>query len=74
VGITGVASKVYRASSVEQAISGSGLDEQTLAAAAAHATDGVSVNGDLYASEAYRRHLAQVYTRRAIEAAASRAK
>ncbi len=74
IGITGVASKVYRATAVEQAISGSGLDEKTVTAAAAHATDGVSVNGDLYASEAYRRHLAQVYTRRAIETAASRAK
>ena len=74
IGITGLASKVYRASGVEQAITGSGLDEQAVTAAAAHATDGVSVNSDLYASEAYRRHLAQVYTRRAIEAAASRAK
>ncbi len=70
VGITGVASKVYRADAVEKAITGSGLDEQAIAGAAAHATDGVSVNGDLYASEAYRRHLAQVYTRRALEAAA----
>jgi carbon-monoxide dehydrogenase medium subunit len=74
VGVTGVASKVYRASAVEQAISGSALDEQSVTAAAAHAVDGVSVNGDLYASEAYRRHLAQVYTRRAIQAAAARAK
>lgn len=74
VGVTGVASKVYRASAVEQAITGSALDEQTVTAAAALAADGVSVNGDLYASEAYRRHLAQVYTRRAIEAAAARAK
>ncbi len=74
VGITGVASKVYRASAVEQAITGTDLNEQTVTAASTHATDGVSVNGDLYASEAYRRHLAQVYTRRAIEAAASRAR
>jgi len=74
VGITGVASKVYRASAVEQALTGRALDGQTVTDAAAHATDGVSVNGDLYASEAYRRHLAQVYTRRAIEAAASRAR
>ena len=74
IGITGVASKAYRASAVEKALTGSALDEQAMAAAASHATDGVSVNGDLYASDAYRRHLAQVYTRRAIEAAASRAK
>lgn len=73
IGITGVASKVYRADGVEKALSGA-LNEQSIAAAASHATDGVSVNGDLYASDAYRRHLAQVYTRRAIEAAASRAK
>jgi carbon-monoxide dehydrogenase medium subunit len=73
IGITGVASKVYRASAVEQAIKGSAIDEQSVAAAATHATDGISANGDLYASEAYRRHLAQVYTRRAVEAAAARA-
>lgn len=74
VGITGVASKVYRASAVEKALTGSALDDQAIAAAASHATEGVSVNGDLYASDAYRSHLAQVYTRRAIEAATSRAK
>jgi aerobic carbon-monoxide dehydrogenase medium subunit len=74
VGITGVASKVYRAESVEQGLSGKSLDAQTVTEAASHATDAVSVNGDLYASEAYRRHLAKVYTRRAIEAAAERAK
>ena len=71
IGITGVASKTYRASAVEQAIIGSKLDEQTVKSAAAHAADGVDVNGDLYASEAYRRHLVQVYTRRAIQAAAA---
>ncbi len=74
IGITGVASKAYRASEVEKALVGSALDEQAIASASAHATDGVSVNGDLYASDAYRRHLAQVYTRRGVEAAASRAK
>jgi CO/xanthine dehydrogenase Mo-binding subunit len=48
------------------------FNEQTIAAAA-HATDGVDANSDLYASEAYRRHLATVYTRRAIQAASERA-
>jgi len=74
IGVTGVASKAYRASGVENALVGSALDEQAIAAAASHAADGVSINGDLYASEDYRRHLAQVYTRRAIEAAAARAR
>jgi len=74
VGITGVASKAYRAGAVEQALQGKQLNDQAIAAAAAHATDGVDANSDLYASEDYRRHLAQVYTRRAIQAAAARAK
>ena len=74
IGITGVASKVYRASAVEKSLIGNALDEQAIQEASSHATDGVSVNGDLYASDAYRSHLARVYTRRAIEAAAARAK
>ncbi|MCI0490885.1 MAG: xanthine dehydrogenase family protein subunit M [Blastocatellia bacterium] len=74
IAITGVASKAYRASAVEGAIAGNALDEQTITDAASHATDGIDANGDLYASEEYRRHLAQVYTRRAIETAAARVK
>lgn len=67
VGVTGVASKAYRAAAVEAAIKGQKLSEETIARAAAHATDGVDVNSDLYASEEYRRHLAQVYTKRALQ-------
>jgi carbon-monoxide dehydrogenase medium subunit len=74
VGITGVASKAYRASGVESALNGNALDDKTIAAAAAHAADGIDANADLFASAEYRRHLAQVYTRRAIAAASSRAK
>jgi carbon-monoxide dehydrogenase medium subunit len=73
VGITGVAAKAYRAVGVENALVGSTLDEQAVAAASSHAVDGIEANADLYASAEYRRHLAQVYTRRAIETAASRA-
>ncbi len=74
VGVTGVASKAYRAGAVERAVMGQQLSDQTIAEAAAHATDGVDANSDLYASEDYRRHLAQVYTRRALRAALARAK
>ncbi len=74
IGITGVASKAYRAGGAEAALKGSTLDEQAIAAAAQTAADGATINGDIYASESYRTHLAQVYTRRAIQAAASRAK
>lgn len=67
IGITGVGSKAYRAVAVEAALKGKQLDDQTIAQAATHATDGVDANSDLYASEDYRRHLAQVYTRRALQ-------
>jgi len=69
VGVTGVASKAYRAATVEAALKGQQLNDQTIAQAAAHATDGVDANSDLYASEDYRRHLAQVFTKRAIHQA-----
>jgi carbon-monoxide dehydrogenase medium subunit len=69
VGITGVASKAYRAIAVEQALVGKELSETNIGAAASHATDGVDANSDLYASEEYRRHLAAVHIRRAIQQA-----
>jgi carbon-monoxide dehydrogenase medium subunit len=73
VGVTGVASKAYRAAAVERALQGQQLNDETIAAAATHATDDVDANSDLYASEDYRRHLAQVYTKRAIQTARERA-
>ena len=74
LGITGVSSKAYRASAVESALNGAVLNNETIANAAAHAADGVDINGDLFASADYRRHLAAVYTKRAIEAALRGAK
>ncbi len=73
VGITGVASKAYRATGVESALANKKLDETTIAGAASHASDGVDANSDLHASGDYRRHLAQVHTRRAVAAAVGRA-
>ena len=75
VGITGVAPKAYRAKGVESALKGNALDAKTLSAAAGHATDGVSdAITELFATGEYRKHLAQVYTRRALETAISRTK
>jgi len=74
IGITGVSAKAYRAAGVESALTGRKLDEQTAADAAAKAANDVEVNGDLFASADYRRHLAAVYTRRAITAATQRAR
>jgi len=73
IGITGVSSKAYRANAVESALNGVKLDAQAISNAASHAADGIDINGDLFASADYRRHLASVYTRRAIEAALARA-
>jgi aerobic carbon-monoxide dehydrogenase medium subunit len=73
VGITGVSSKAYRATAAEAGLAGKKLGEQTIADAASHATDDVDVNGDLFASADYRRHLAVVYVKRAIASAIKRA-
>lgn len=69
IGITGVAAKAYRAVAVESALNGKLIDQQAITGAAAHATEGVDVNGDLFAAVDYRRHLAEVFTKRAITAA-----
>ena len=72
VGVTGMSGKPYRATSVEKALegtSGSALDVQKAAASVA---DGVDANSDLHASADYRKHLARVYTMRALTVALSR--
>jgi len=74
VGITGVGSKAYRATAVENGLAGKPVDQATAEAAATHAADKVEANADLYASAEFRKHLAQVYTRRAILTAAGRAR
>jgi carbon-monoxide dehydrogenase medium subunit len=72
VGLTGVGEVAYRAKAVESALVGSDGSASSVAAAAAHATDGQTVNSDIYADRAYRSKMAEVYTRRAIEAALGR--
>lgn len=74
IGVTGVSPKPYRAAGVESELKGKALDSKTLPAAAALVADDVDANSDLFASGEYRKHLAQVYTRRALETAAVRAK
>jgi carbon-monoxide dehydrogenase medium subunit len=73
VGITGVAAKAYRAGQVENALTGKQIDEAVASEAATHACDGAELNSDLYASAKYRKQLATVHTRRAIQSALSRA-
>jgi carbon-monoxide dehydrogenase medium subunit len=72
VALTGVGDVAYRARAVEAALAGSDGSKAAIAAAAEHATDGVTVNGDIHADRDYRTRMAVVYTRRAIEAALAR--
>jgi carbon-monoxide dehydrogenase medium subunit len=72
VALTGVGEVAYRAKAVEAALVGSDGSAGAVAAAAEHATDGQTVNGDIHADRGYRARMAVVYTRRAIEAALGR--
>ncbi len=72
VAITGVGDAPYRAKAVEDALSGSDGSSGAVEAAAGHATDGVTVMGDIHADATYRSAMAVVYARRAIEAALAR--
>jgi carbon-monoxide dehydrogenase medium subunit len=73
VGLTNMANVPLRASAVEQALRGGGLDAQALAAAADQAAEGTDPPEDLNASADYKRHLARVLTRRALEEAVAAA-
>jgi carbon-monoxide dehydrogenase medium subunit len=72
VALAGVGDHQYRAGSVESALAGSDGSGASIAAAAAHAVDGIEVASDIHADREYRAAMAAVYTRRAIEAALSR--
>ncbi|TAN31417.1 xanthine dehydrogenase family protein subunit M [bacterium] len=65
IGLTNVGPTPVRAKAVEEALrKGAKADE-----AAQHASDGLNPSGDLRASPEYKKHLARVLTRRAIEQA-----
>lgn len=72
VALTGVSDAPYRAKAVEAALVGSDGSPAAVAAAAEHAADGKTVNGDIHADHEYRARMAVVYTRRAIEGALGR--
>ena len=68
----GVAGTPHRATGAEAALTGQALTPEVMAAAAAQAAAGIDPHADSYADEDYKRHMAVVYARRAIEAAAAR--
>lgn len=73
IGLTGASTHAQRLGKVEAALAGKELTQANIDAAAAVAADGLEdVNSDIHASEAYRRAMVKVFTRRAIEQAAGR--
>jgi carbon-monoxide dehydrogenase medium subunit len=70
VGLTNMGSVPLRAEAVEAALRGQPLSAESIAKAAEQAAEGTDPPADLNASADYKRHLARVLTRRALETAA----
>lgn len=68
VALTNMGATPIRATGVEAALTGASSSD-AIAAAASKAADGTSPTSDLHADGEYRKHLAQVLTRRAVQAA-----
>ena len=73
VALTGVGEIAYLLQSAGGLVGSSG-EPDAVARVAGEATTGVEVNGDIHAPAEYRRHLATVITRRALETAFERAR
>ncbi|MEX2566623.1 MAG: xanthine dehydrogenase family protein subunit M [Cyclobacteriaceae bacterium] len=70
IAFTGVADFPFRDRESENEISGKALDAGNIDASVNIACNGVNILGDNFASEDYRRHLARVYLKRALQAVA----
>jgi aerobic carbon-monoxide dehydrogenase medium subunit len=71
IGLTQMGATPLRATAAEDALRGGALDDGSIAAAAEQAAEGTDPPGDLNATPDYKRHLARVPTRRALEEAVS---
>jgi aerobic carbon-monoxide dehydrogenase medium subunit len=72
VAVGGIQATPFRARAVEESLAGQPLTPEAIANAASRAVEGADPYGDQYASEEYKRQLATVYVRRALQAAAER--
>jgi carbon-monoxide dehydrogenase medium subunit len=70
IGLTNMGPTPLRATAAEQALAGAAASADAVAEAASHAAEGTEPSSDLNAQADYRRHLAQVLTRRAVSLAA----
>ena len=73
IALSNMGSVPLRATAAEAALRGRGLDAQTIAAAAEQAPEGTDPPEDLNATSDYKRHLARVLCRRALEEAVAAA-
>ena len=67
IGLTHMSSVPLRATAAEEALRGKPATPENIAAAAELAAEGTEPPADLNASQDYKRHLARVLTRRALE-------
>ena len=70
IAFTGVSDNAFRDSDAENAIGGNPLNETSIGAAVDNALKNVRVLGDNFASATYRKHLAKVYLKKALQAVA----
>src|SRR5213075_1224400 len=68
IGLTHMGSTPLRATAAESALRGGALEAAAIAAAAEQAAEGTEPPADLNATADYKRHLARVLCRRALEA------
>jgi len=71
IGLTHMGNVPLRATASEAALRGRSLEPASIADAAEQAAEGTEPPADLNASEEYKRHLARVLCRRALEEAAA---
>lgn len=70
IAFSGVSAKPFRDTELESAINSGGLDSNTITAATQSVANDVSIMQDHFASQKYRKHIAGVYARKALEALA----
>jgi carbon-monoxide dehydrogenase medium subunit len=69
IGVTGLGATAYRATGVEALLEGTEGSQADVAKASAAVDEGIDANSDLHASSDYRKHVARVFTARAVHAA-----
>ncbi len=74
VGVTGAGPYAVRRQNVEQALTGQEPTAAAIEAASQLASEGMTFNSDIFASDEYRAHLTRVFVKRALTAAVARAR